>query len=114
VEELNQFILQNYLVAAQVAAIRLLLRNHEVSLPRETVNAWLDQACAQAVQTLEQASAALDSGVAPTQPLSAETEADSGWPGWTPLKRRTTLLLADARKVGLQAAAIARALRQAP
>jgi uncharacterized membrane protein YccC len=114
VEELNQFILQNYLVAAQVAAIRLLLRNHAASLPRETVNAWLEQACDQAVQTLEQASAALDSGVAPTQPLAAGTEAHGGWPGWTPLKRRTALLLADARKIALQAAAIARALRQAP
>ena len=114
VEEINQFILQNYLVAAQVAAIRLLLRNHAESLPRETVNAWLEDACDQASRTLQQASAALDSGDAPPLPVPENMEAHGGWPGWTPLKRRTGLLLADARKVGLQAAAIARALRQSP
>ena len=114
VEEINQFILQNYLVAAQVAAIRLLLRNHEASLPRETVNAWLEQACDQACQTLEEARAALDSGIVPMQAAAAGMEAHGGWPGWTPLQRRTGLLLADARKVALQAAAIASALRQLP
>ncbi len=114
VEEINQFILQNYLVAAQVAAIRLLLRNHAESLPRETVNAWLEDACDQASRTLQQASAALDSGDAPSVLVVESVDAHGGWPGWAPLKRRTGLLLADARKVGLQAAAIARALRQSP
>ena len=114
VEEINQFILQNYLVASQVAAIRLLLRNHADALPRETVNAWLDEACDRASLTLQQAFAALDSGVAPA-PVPAETvEAHGAWSGWAPLKRRTRMLLTDARKVGLQAAAVARALRQAP
>jgi uncharacterized membrane protein YccC len=114
VEEINQFILQNYLVAAQVAAIRLLLRNHEESLPRDTVNAWLEQECDQACQTLDEARAALDSGIVPMLDAALEVEARSGWPGWAPLQRRTGQLLADARKVALQAAAIARALRQTP
>ena len=114
VEELNQFILQNHLVAAQVAAIRLLLRNHEASLPRDDVNAWLDQACDQACETLDGARAALDSGIAPMLVAADEAQSHGGWPGWTPLQRRTALLLSDARKVALQAAAIARALKQAP
>ena len=114
VEEINQFILQNYLVAAQIAAIRLLLRNHADELPRDTVNAWLDQACDQACATLNAAHGALDSGIVPALAVGENSEAHAGWPGWPPLQRRTTLLLSDAHKVGVQAAAIARALRQAP
>lgn len=114
VEEVNQFILQNYLVAAQVAAIRLLLRNHEATLPRDTVNAWLEQACDQACRTLEEARAALDSGVVPAPAPAGNAQADGAWPGWAPLQRRTGLLLSDVRKVAFQAAGIARALKQAP
>ena len=84
------------------------------SLPRESVNAWLDQACDQAVQTLEQASAALDSGVAPALAAAADAEARCSWSGWAPLQRRTGQLLSDARQVALQAAAIARALQRTP
>jgi uncharacterized membrane protein YccC len=113
VEEINQFILQNYLVAAQLAAMRLLLRNHAESLPRETVNAWLEQTCDQAARTLEQASAALDSGIVPVLATAAGVETHGGWPGWMPLQRRTGMLLSEVGKVALQAAAIARALRQA-
>jgi len=114
VEELNQFILQNYLVAAQVAAIRLLLRNHQESLPRDTVDAWLEQACDQACRTLESARSALDTGIAPMLAAGEQVEAQGAWPGWAPLQRRTGLLVSDARKIALQAAAIARALKQAP
>ena len=116
VEEINQFILQNYLVAAQIAAIRLLLRNHADELPQEAVNAWLGQACDQACRALEEARRALDSGMA--QPAAsgeaAPAEAAGGWSGWLPLQRRTGLLQADARQVALQAGAVARALKQAP
>jgi uncharacterized membrane protein YccC len=113
VEEINQFILQNYLVAAQVAAIRLLLRNHPQSLPRDTVNAWLEKACDQACRSLENARSALDSGILPEPAAEQGADADGPWPGWAPLQRRTGLLLSDARTVALQAAAIGRALRGA-
>ena len=113
VEEINQFILQNYLVAAQVAAIRLLLRNHRQSLPRDSVNEWLEQACDQACRTLENAGSALDSGIAGELAADQKADARDNWPGWAPLQRRTGLLLSDTRMVALQAAAIGRALRQA-
>jgi hypothetical protein len=101
-------------VAAQVAAIRLLLRNHQESLPRDTVDAWLEQACDQACRTLESARSALDTGIAPMLAAAEQVEAHGAWPGWAPLQRRTGLLLSDARKIALQSAAIARALKQAP
>lgn len=113
VEEINQFILQNHLVAAQIAAVRLLLRNHADDLPRDTVNAWLEQACDQACATLNAARTALDTGVTPALTVDEVPESHAGWAGWPPLQRRTRLLLSDARKVGVQAAAIAKALRQA-
>ncbi|MBC7489878.1 MAG: hypothetical protein H7240_07840, partial [Glaciimonas sp.] len=43
-EELNQFILQNYLVMAHVAPLRLMLKRHLNNLPHPTVNALLGQA----------------------------------------------------------------------
>ncbi|MFD2272532.1 hypothetical protein ACFS07_18915 [Undibacterium arcticum] len=39
VEELNLFIVENYLVVSHVAAIRLLLRRHAEGLPKESVDA---------------------------------------------------------------------------
>jgi uncharacterized membrane protein YccC len=115
VEEINQFILQNYLVGAQIAAIRLLLRNHADELPREAVNAWLEQTCDQACRTLEEARRALDSGMAEPAVAreAAPAAAATGWSGWMPLQRRTRLLQADTRQVAQQAGAIARALQQA-
>jgi uncharacterized membrane protein YccC len=113
VEEINQFILQNYLVAAQIAAIRLLLRNHRQSLPRDSVNAWLEQACDQACRTLESAGSALDTGSVPELTAGRSDDAGGDWPGWAPLQRRTGLLQSDTRMVALQAAAIGRALRRA-
>jgi uncharacterized membrane protein YccC len=112
VDEIHQFVLKNYLVASQVAAIRLLLRNHADALPRDAVNSWLEQACDQACRMLEQARQALDSGLAPV--VAQQTFAphgDGAWTGWHPLQRRTRLLDEDVRQIALQAGAIARALK---
>jgi uncharacterized membrane protein YccC len=106
VDEIMQFILQNYLVAAQMAAIRLLLRNHEEKLPREAVNDWLQRACDATAGLLDAALNARDATAPPAPEAPAAAEAATAWTGWKPLQRRTRLLLADARAVAQQAALI--------
>jgi uncharacterized membrane protein YccC len=106
-EQIMQFILQNYLVAAQMAAIRLLLRNHAEALPRDAVNAWLQQACDATASLLDAALHARDAGAAPAPEAPAAAEQTS-WSGWKPLQRRIRLLLADARGVAQQALEIAK------
>ena len=115
VEEIHQFVLKNYLVASQIAAIRLLLRNHAEALPRDAVSRWLQQACDQACRRLAQARQALDAGPLPdvTEPPVTDAEASDAWPGWQPLQRRTRLLDADVRQIALQAGMIAQALKTA-
>ena len=114
-EEIHQFVLKNYLVASQIAAIRLLLRNHAEALPRDAVNQWLEQACDQACRRLAQARQALDSGLPhdAEEPPVTNACADTSWPGWQPLQRRTRLLDADVRQIALQAGLIAHALKTA-
>jgi uncharacterized membrane protein YccC len=108
-----QFILQNYLVAAQMAAIRLLLRNHADNLPRDAVNAWLQGACDATTGLLEAALHAREAAM-PSAPETTEAiEAATAWTGWRPLQRRTRLLLTDARAVAQQAAGIAREMGKA-
>jgi uncharacterized membrane protein YccC len=111
--EIMQFILQNYLVAAQMAAIRLLLRNHEESLPREAVNDWLQQACDATTGLLEAALQAREAAAPPVPEADAAIAAATAWTGWRPLQRRTRLLLADARGVAQQATGIAREIGKA-
>jgi uncharacterized membrane protein YccC len=112
VDEIHQFVLQNYLVASQIAAIRLLLRNHAEALPRDAVNHWLEQACDQTCGMLDQARRALDSGVPSNlaEQTMSEVDANSSWTGWQPLQRRTRLLEEDVKQIMVRAALIARAL----
>jgi hypothetical protein len=107
------FILQNYLVAAQMAAIRLLLRNHEEDLPREAVNAWLQRACDATTQQLEAALRTQAATPAAAPDATDIAEVASAWSGWKPLQRRTRLLLADARAAAQQAAGIAHEMGRA-
>jgi uncharacterized membrane protein YccC len=112
-DAIMQFILQNYLVAAQMAAIRLLLRNHAEDLPRDAVNAWLQGVCDTTTTVLETALNTREAAV-PAAPESTEAvETATAWSGWKPLQRRTRLLLADARAVAQQAAGIAREMGRA-
>jgi uncharacterized membrane protein YccC len=113
--EISQFILQNYLVGAQMAAIRLLLRNHTEKMPRELVTAWLEQSFGQTRRMLEQAGHAFDKGAeaqAEPAPLTKPEARTVDWSGWLPLLRRTRLLQSDARQLVRQAGAIGQALRQ--
>ncbi|MFC5474443.1 FUSC family protein [Paraherbaspirillum soli] len=120
VEELNQFIVQNYLVMAHVAALRLLLRRHVENLPTTAVNQLLDASAKQVRQTLEVAERGLDAG-APLPAAAADAlpsatpEADpaapaTAWSGWYLLQRRVGLLHDDAEKIAIHSAAIGRIL----
>jgi hypothetical protein len=124
VDDINGFIVQNYLVVAHIAAIRLLLRRHTEKLPHESVNVILQQACEKVWNTLAQAQQTLDAltprsteiGVqektivmhAPPSSIQGNIE----WSGWLLLQRRTRMLHADADKIAIRSAAIGRVLGQ--
>lgn len=73
VEDINRFIVQNYLVAAHVAALRLLLRRHADSLPSEAVLAIFGQVGRQVDTLLQGAQQRLKTNTAPDRSaVSAE------------------------------------------
>ncbi|MDB5764667.1 MAG: protein of unknown function YccS/YhfK [Herminiimonas sp.] len=120
-EDINQFIVQNYLVVAHVAAIRFLLRRHTEGLPQESVNAVLQQVSGTVWNKLAQAQQALDAltpagdmqrkKADPSIPVPV-TEETTAWPGWLPLQRRTKLLYADAEQIAFRSLIIGRLLAQ--
>jgi len=103
VDELNRYTVQNYLLVAHVAALRLLLQRYAQGLPR----AGVDAALAVAFARLRQADAA-----APPEADAAAAAAGSStaWAGWAPLQRRLDLLQQDAAQLALGGAAIRAAL----
>jgi uncharacterized membrane protein YccC len=123
-EEINRFIVQNYLVVAHLAAVRLILRRDNERLPREAVNQVLQQAFNRLRATLGLAQKGWESGgPAPSVPpptmagASAETGAAAlpegheepcarSWPGWMALVRRTRLLQVDAQEIAVSSEAI--------
>jgi uncharacterized membrane protein YccC len=98
--ELNRFTVQNYLLMAHVAALRLLLQRYADDMPRAEVDTALENAFAKVKSTL---------GAAPPadEPASnGRTVWIAAWPGWAPLQRRLRLLQQDAAQVALSGAAI--------
>jgi uncharacterized membrane protein YccC len=91
--ELNRFTVQNYLLMAHMAALRLLLQRYADDLPRADVEAALEHAFARLRSTLG----------APPQGEAAlahdSTVWIAAWPGWAPLQRRLRLLQQDAAQV---------------
>lgn len=134
VPEVNRFLVQNYLVAAHVAALRILLRRHAQGLPREPVNRLIEQTYQDATAHLLQAQSILKgsrAAVVPDEPLHAampssdidaatiisgttpDIQADaSDWPGWHTFVRRSMLLRNDLRDIVTQASAIDTILRK--
>ncbi len=55
VPEINRFVVQNYLIAAHIAALRILLRRHSNGLPRAAVNALIEKTYNDANRQLDQA-----------------------------------------------------------
>jgi uncharacterized membrane protein YccC len=96
-DELNRYTVQNYLLMAHMAALRLLLQRYADNLPRAEVAAALEHAFARLRGT--PGAAAHDS-----------TVWIAAWPGWAPLQRRLRLLHQDAAQVALCHGVIAAAL----
>jgi len=112
VEDINLFIVQNYLLVAHVAALRAILRRHVKDIPAREVNAMLETSHTQVSRTLTAALAR--HGVTVTLPETATMEPvipDAGsvaWPGWPVVQRRIRLLQADAEKIIVHSEAIER------
>jgi uncharacterized membrane protein YccC len=131
VREINRFVVQNYLVAAHVAAIRVLLRRHATGLPRAQVNDVVEHACVDAIEALVSAQRIINpvvpgrkaaNGAASTeeQPrvrampaMNPPGPEVTEWSGWYTLQRRAALLDNEARAIVAQTDAIKRVLRDA-
>jgi uncharacterized membrane protein YccC len=105
--ELNRYTVQNYLLVAHMAALRLLLQRYAENLPRAEVDAALGRAFGAVRASL--GSAPPTAGAAPAEPMGRRGD----WPGWGPLRRRLRLLQQDAAQVALGRAAIGDALGRA-
>ncbi|MGK5027775.1 FUSC family membrane protein [Janthinobacterium sp. RB2R34] len=109
VEDINLFIVQNYLLVAHVAALRSILGRHASQLPVAPVNALLTHSHTQVCKTLSRALDQLDNKAtisAPQPALPAPAVADVSWSGWPLVQRRIRLLQADADKIVVHSAAI--------
>ena len=101
---LARFTVQNYLLVAHMAALRLLLQRYAENLPRAEVDAALERMFAEVRATLGDAPQA---GPAPAGETSVWI---ADWPGWAPLQRRLRLLQEDAAQVALCGDAIGQIL----
>ena len=109
VEDINLFIVQNYLLVAHVAALRSILGRHASQLPVTPVNALLSHSHTQVCLTLSRALEQLDDKAAISAPLAAPAAppvSDVTWSGWPLVQRRIRLLQADADKIVVHSAAI--------
>ncbi len=109
VEDINLFIVQNYLLVAHVAALRSILGRHASQLPVAPVNALLGHSHTQVCLTLSRALDQLDDKAAISAPLAAPAAppvSEVDWSGWPLVKRRIRLLQADADKIVVHSAAI--------
>ena len=124
-EDINLFIVQNYLLVAHVAALRSILRRHARELPADAVNLMLDHSHDEVVQILAQALEQHGKPVPPQRRTqhaedAAAAESDRGngagaasaasvpWSGWPLVQRRIRLLQADAAKIIVHSEAIVR------
>ncbi len=127
VEDINLFIVQNYLLVAHVAALRAILRRHAKELPAAQVNAMLAESHDQVVDVLEHAldpsnaavraaaSQAGEEALMSVSTLSAQSAAATQaaqvpWSGWPLVQRRIRLLQQDAVKIIVHREAILRDL----
>jgi uncharacterized membrane protein YccC len=104
--ELNRFTVQNYLLVAHMAALRLLLQRYAENLPSREVEAALESMFAEVRASLGGAP-----GATPAAP-EGRTTWIAEWPGWALLQRRLRLLQQDAAQVAQSRAAISKVLRR--
>jgi uncharacterized membrane protein YccC len=113
-EDINLFIVQNYLLVAHVAALRAILRRHVRDIPTDAVNAMLATSHASVCRTLSVALSRHSGSTPPAAPLRREpaAEPDVAWSGWPLVQRRIRLLQADADKIIVHSEAIVRNVAQ--
>ena len=116
VEDINLFIVQNYLLVAHVAALRSILRRHAKELPADAVNAMLrqshDSVCRILVRALEQHGDKV--ALPPEEDTAGAPDLQAvPWSGWPLVQRRIRLLQADASKIIVHSEAIERDVAQA-
>jgi uncharacterized membrane protein YccC len=109
-EDINLFIVQNYLLVAHVAALRAILRRHVRDIPSGAVNAMLATSHASVCRTLSVALSRHTGATPPAAPLRREAavEPEVAWSGWPLVQRRIRLLQADADKIIVHSEAIVR------
>ena len=109
-EDINLFIVQNYLLVAHVAALRAILRRHVRDIPSEAVNSMLDTSHASVCRTLSVALSRHTGATPPAAPLRRDPvpEPEVAWSGWPLVQRRIRLLQADADKIIVHSEAIVR------
>ncbi|MFL9924993.1 FUSC family membrane protein [Herbaspirillum lusitanum] len=142
VKEINRFIVQNYLVAAHIAALRILLRRHAEGLPRDAVNDIVERSYQQASDQISTAqrilapakmrkakasasAVAVADAASATVPMPNDEQVlvgpmlpeqvsveTSNWSGWHTLQRRSALLNQDLQEIVTQTVAIQRVLRE--
>ncbi|MFC5478760.1 FUSC family protein [Massilia suwonensis] len=103
-DELNRFTVQNYLLVAHMAALRLLMQRYAENLPAREVETALEAMFAEVRASLGAAHEAV-----PAQAAGQSTWI-AAWPGWAPLQRRLRLLQRDAAQVAQSRTAIGAAL----
>jgi uncharacterized membrane protein YccC len=114
VEDINLFVVQNYLLVAHVAALRSLLKRYGGVYPKEAVDLMLRQGQTQVARTLALALGRQDgsqveiAAIATPASGSAAGIAAREWQGWPQVQRRIRLLQADADKITVHSAAIVR------
>lgn len=127
ITELNRFAVENYLIAAHIAALRIVVRRYASSTPGEDSKKLVANTLSTAEQRLDLAGKILhdcsrqaNAPAIPTPPAPAEPEfvleSDSpemhDWSGWHTLQRRTDLLAAEVLQVLRHTEAISHALYQ--
>jgi uncharacterized membrane protein YccC len=103
-DELNRFTVQNYLLVAHMAALRLLLQRYAENLPAREVEAALESMFDEVRRSL-----GADTEAKPA-PAAGQSTWIAEWPGWAPLQRRLRLLQRDAAQVAHSKVAIEEAL----
>lgn len=110
-EDINLFVVQNYLLMAHVAALRAILRRHVQDIPADAVNAMLGASHACVCRTLSVALSRHTGATPPAAPLRRAphaAEPEVAWSGWPLVQRRIRLLQADADKIIIHSEAIVR------
>lgn len=127
ITELNRFVVQNYLVAAHIAALRIIVRRYGRVMPQEEMHKLIartlllsDRKLGQANRTLrayatqvnEPEEVQQEAPEAPDFVLESETAEIPNWSGWHTLQRRTDLLSTQIVNIVRHSEAISHALYQ--